>query len=355
MQTISSAVRRALICALGVSLGAHADDVTVQVQTIPVQRGSIAQPVRGYGVVAATAANLTSVSVSYVARIVQLRVQAGQKVTRGDPLFVVHADPAATLAATQAKSAATLAQGELARTQALYDQSLATTSQLAMARKALDDARQALAAQMGTGIGNGNATVKSPVDGVVIQVTAGQGEQVAAGAPVLQLAASNSRDAMRLNVTLGVEPSGATSVRAGDAVTLHALSASLADTAVTGRVVLVGAAIDTQTQLLDIGAAVPVSGTPLIPGTKVSADIATRTGVHWIVPRAAVLKDDKHAYVYQLARNNKAHRIDVTTVIENGDRYGVDGALDATLPLVVSGNYELKDGMTVHAAGGAAQ
>jgi multidrug efflux pump subunit AcrA (membrane-fusion protein) len=224
-----------------------------------------------------------------------------------------------------------------------------------MARKALDDARQALAAQMGTGIGNGNATVKSPVDGVVIQVTAGQGEQVAAGAPVLQLAASNSPDAMRSNVTLGVEPSGATSVRAGDAVTLHALSASLADTAVTGRVVLVGAAIDTQTQLLDIGAAVPVCGTPLIPGTKVSADIATRTGVHWIVPRAAVLTDDKHAYVYQLARNNKAHRIDVATVIENGDRYGVDGALDATLPLVVSGNYELKDGMTVHAAGGAAQ
>jgi len=357
MQTISFAVRRALICALGVSLGAHADDVTVQVHTIPVQRGSIAQPVRGYGVVAATAANLTSVSVSYVARIVQLRVQAGQKVTRGDPLFVVQADPAATLAATQAKSAATLAQGELARTQALYDQSLATTSQLAIARKALDDARQALAAQMGTGIGNGNgnATVKSPVDGVVIQVTAGQGEQVAAGAPVLQLAASNSRDAMRSNVTLGVEPSGATLVRAGDAVTLHALSASLADTAVTGRVVLVGAAIDTQTQLLDIGAAVPVNGTPLIPGTKVSADIATRTGVHWIVPRAAVLKDDKHAYVYQLARNNKAHRIEVATVIENGDRYGVDGALDATLPLVVSGNYELKDGMTVHVAGGAAQ
>ncbi|MGV7245061.1 transporter [Caballeronia sp. M23-90] len=68
-----------------------------------------------------------------------------------------------------------------------------------------------------------------------------------------------------------------------------------------------------------------------------------------------MLKDDKHAYVYQLARNNKAHRIDVATVIENGDRYGVDGALDATLPLVVSGNYELKDGMTVHAAGGAAQ
>ena len=44
--------------------------------------------------------------------ITQLRVQSGQRVTRGDPLFVVQADPAAALAATQARSAATLADGE---------------------------------------------------------------------------------------------------------------------------------------------------------------------------------------------------------------------------------------------------
>jgi RND family efflux transporter MFP subunit len=363
MQTLPLAVRRALICALGVPLtvsltfplNARADDVTVRVQTLRIQRGAIAQPIRGYGVVAAAAANLTSVNVSYVARIMQLRVQAGQKVTRGDPLFVVQADPAAALTAAQAKSTAALAEGELARTQALYGQSLATASQLATAKKALNDASQALAAQIGTGIGSGDTTVKSPVDGVVIQVMAGQGDQVAAGAPILQLAASNSRDTLRSNVTLGVEPSDATSIHSGDAVTLHGLSTALADTAVTGRVVLVGASIDTQTQLLDIGAAVPVNGTPLIPGTKVSADIATRTGVHWIVPRAAVLKDDKHAYVYQLMSGGKAHRINVTTVIENGDRYGVDGALDPALPLIVSGNYELKDGMAVQVAGGAAQ
>jgi RND family efflux transporter MFP subunit len=355
MQTLSFAIRRAMICALAVTLNAHAEDVTVAVQTVPMQRGPIAQPVRGYGVVAAAAANLTSVNVAYVARIVQLRVQAGQKVTRGDPLFVVQPDPAAALAATQARSAATLAQGELARTQSLYDQSLATASQLAMAKKALDDASQALAAQIRTGIGSGNTIVKSPIDGVVIQITAGQGDQVAAGAPILQLAASNSRDTLRSNVTLGVEPSDAASIHPGDAVTLHGLSTSLAETAVTGRVVLVGASIDTQTQLLDVGAAVPVNATPLIPGTKVSADIATRNGVHWIVPRAAVLKDDKHAYIYQLAKGNKAHRIDVAAVIENGDRYGVDGPLDAALPLIVSGNYELKDGMAVAVAGGEPQ
>ncbi len=103
-----------------------ADRTVVSAQTVRVQRAVIAQPVRAYGIVAASASNLTTVNLPYVARIVQMRVQAGQSVTRGTPLFVVQADPAAVLAATQAKSAVTLAQGELARTQSLYDKELAT-------------------------------------------------------------------------------------------------------------------------------------------------------------------------------------------------------------------------------------
>src|ERR1700691_6121768 len=91
---------------------ALADDTAVVVTTALVQRAPIAQPVRAYGIVAASAANLTSINLPYVARITQLRVQTGQPVRRGDPLFVVQADPDAALAATQARSAATLADGE---------------------------------------------------------------------------------------------------------------------------------------------------------------------------------------------------------------------------------------------------
>jgi hypothetical protein len=41
--------------------------------------------------------------------------------------------------------------------------------------------------------------------------------------------------------------------------------------------------------------------------------------------------------------------------IENGDRYGVDGPIDGAAGLVVSGNYELKDGMAVRVSKGAPQ
>ncbi|MFM0356004.1 efflux RND transporter periplasmic adaptor subunit [Paraburkholderia nemoris] len=354
-----------LVCAALVSIGAHAadaasastgddapDQAVVSVQTVRVQRAVIAQPVRAYGIVAASASNLTTVNLPYLARIVQMRVQAGQSVTRGTPLFVVQADPAAVLAATQAKSAVTLAQGELARTQSLYDKGLATQSQLATARKAAEDAQQALAAQNQTGVASGNKIIAAPIDGVILQVSAAQGDQVQPGAAILQLAGGNGKDA-RANVMLGVEPSDVPAIHAGDMVTLHGLSTSLAKAAADGHVVLVGASVDQQSQLVNVGANVPLGQSAFIPGTRVSADIATRSGTHWVVPRAAVLKDDKGAYVFQITPQNKARRVAVVTQIENGDRYGVDGPIDAAEGLVVSGNYELKDGMAVRADGGA--
>jgi RND family efflux transporter MFP subunit len=335
-----------------------ADQAVVSVQTVRVQRAVIAQPVRAYGIVAASASNLTTVNLPYLARIVQMRVQAGQSVTRGTPLFVVQADPAAALAATQAKSAVTLAQGELARTQSLYDKGLATQSQLATARKAAEDAQQALAAQNQTGVANGHKVIAAPIDGVVLQISAAQGDQVQPGAAILQLTSGsgsgngNGKDA-RANVMLGVEPSDVPAIHAGDTVTLHGLSTTLAKAAVDGRVVLVGASVDQQSQLVNVGANVPLGQSAFIPGTRVSADIATRSGTHWVVPRAAVLKDDQGAYVFQITPQNKARRVAVVTQIENGDRYGVDGPIDGAQGLVVSGNYELKDGMAVRDSGGA--
>ncbi|WP_287189623.1 efflux RND transporter periplasmic adaptor subunit [Paraburkholderia sp.] len=359
---LTTRARRAAVCVALVSLfgtlPAHADGgPVVSVQTVQVHRDTIAQPVRAYGIVAASASSVTTLNLPYVARITQMRVQAGQRVTRGMPLVVVEADPAAVLAATQARSALTLAQGEVARTQSLFDKGLATQSQLASAKKAAQDAQQALAEQNQMGVGPGARTVTAPLDGVVLQVSVAQGDQVQPGAAIMQLAAGDSGKDARANVTLGVEPSDAASIHAGDAVTLHGLSVALAKSALPGRVVMVGASVDPQSQLVNIGANVPLGQTAFIPGTRVSADIATNTGTHWIVPRNAVLKDDHGDYVFQITSAKTAHRVNVVKRVEDGGRYGVDGAIDGALPLVVSGNYELTDGMAVQTgskAGGKA-
>jgi RND family efflux transporter MFP subunit len=365
---LSIAVRLVAACAIAASVGAcdqgaaaaadeadKADAASVEVQTARVQRAAMAQPVRAYGSVAASASNVRTIDLPYVARITQLRVQAGQRIARGAPLVVVEADPAAVLAASQAKSALALAQGELARTQSLYDQGLATQSQLAAATKALQDAQQGLAAQDRTGVAAGAHTISSPVDGVVMQVTASQGDQVQAGAAIMQLADANAGKVAQANVALGVEPADAARIHAGDVVTLHGLSTALATSTVKGRIVMVGAAVDAQSQLVNVGANVPLEGTPFIPGTRVAADVDTQTATHWAVPRSAVLRDEHGAYVFQVTDQHKVQRVAVAVQVEADGQYGVDGALDGTRPIVVSGNYELKGGMTVRQSGGAAR
>lgn len=348
------AVVAALVCASAhvcAYAGEEGATAVTAVQTVPLTRGTISRPVHAYGVLGASASNVTTVSLPYVARVVQMRVQAGQSVARGTPLFSVQADPAAVVAAAQTKSAAQLADDELARTQSLFNESLATQSQLAAARKAALDAREALQAQAQLGVGNGRATIVAPHDGVVTQVSVAQGDQVQAGAAILQISAGPRGSDARPNVTIGVEPSDIASVHRGDRVTIDGLSSALQNTRVEGRVVMVGAAIDAQTQLVDVGANVPLVPAGFMPGTRVKADIATQSGVHWIVPRSAVLSDSRGYYVYQIGPGNKARRIDVAIAVEDGERYGVDGPLDAARQLVVAGNYELSDGAPVRVAG----
>jgi RND family efflux transporter MFP subunit len=332
---------------------AAASKTVATVQATRVQRATIAQPVRAYGIIAASASNLTTVNVPYVARIVRIGVQPGENVKRGTPLAVVQADAAAVLVARQAHSAARLAQGELLRVQSLYDKGLTTQSQLETARHAAQDAQQTLAAQEQTGVAIGKKTVLAPFDGVVLQVSAAQGDQLQPGASIMQLATRSDGDGARANAMLGVEPEDAVAIHVGDPVALHGLAGTLTSETVVGHVVIVGSSVDMQSQLVDIGVSAPLERTPYIPGTRVSADIATAAGTHWVVPRAAVLSDEDGSYVFQVTPQHTAHRVKVAVEVEAGGRYGVEGKLDASQPLVVVGNYELKEGMAVNLSGDA--
>jgi membrane fusion protein, multidrug efflux system len=338
---------------------AHADEpAAVTVVLAHATRAPIAQAVQAYGVVAAAAANADTVSLPYIARIRSLRVQPGQRVARGAPLVVVQADPSAVVALTQAQGGETLTSGELARTEALYRDGLATQSQLVSAQKALSDAQQALAAQRALGVSARAVTIAAPVAGVVAQLSVAPGDQLQAGAPILQLIATDANAGAGAghvtNVTLGVEPADAMSIHDGDHVVVRALATGLDKATASGSIVMVGASVDAQSQLVNIGASLPLVGTSLIPGTRVRADIETKRGDWWVVPRSAVLRDDHGAYIFQVAPGDKAHRVPVTIRVESDRGYGVDGALDGARPLVVTGNYELTDGMTVRAAKGAA-
>ena len=322
---------------LAASTGIAAEPPSVLVETVALKQQPMADTISGYGVVSPDTHALQTVSLPRPGRIAALLVSVGQVVGKGAPLLEFATGANATLGYRQAQQALEFAGDEAARIEQLAGQQLATQSQLAAAKKALADAEAALRAQEALGTGRPLEQVSAPFDGVVVALQASQGDRLAAGAPVLQLARAGGQ-----RVVLGVEPDNVMSVRPGMAVSVAPVFNPKHK--VAGRVAQVFGMINPQTNFVDVLVTVPGDG--LMPGTRVYAEIQLSRKAEWVVPRSAVLRDARGAYVFQV-RAGKARRVDVQTGLERDGLVVVHGGFAATEPVVSLGNYELHDGMNV--------
>ncbi|MDE2082721.1 MAG: efflux RND transporter periplasmic adaptor subunit [Burkholderiales bacterium] len=323
---------------------AAAQDPSVQIETVPLKQQALVDRVTGYGVIGPDAANLETLSLPRAGQVLRLRVRPGEPVKQGELLLEFGNSADADLAWRQAEQALRFARDEAQRVAALLAQQLATRSQLAAAQKAVADAEAAVRAQQRMGADRPRDALRAPYDAVVMAVSVAQGDRVAAGAPLLQLARNGAQ-----RVLLGLEPTDARTVRPGMPVRLRSVIDDSEE--VRGRVSRVFGMINPQTQLVDVQVDVPASG--LLAGSRVSAQVELGRTTGWVVPRSAVLRDAKGAYLFQVVQG-KARRVDVIAGLEQGGLLAVQAAPGARLepaqPVVSLGNYELKDGMAVRGA-----
>ncbi len=272
-----------------------------------------------------------------------MKVTAGQTVTRGQPLLTISADPATRSAYQQARSALTLARGELQRSEALAAQRLATQSQLAAARKSLADAQAALNAQKAIGGGSPQHIVEAPADGVVTALRVGLGDRVTASAPLLDFTPAHA-----LVAQLGVQPEEGQKLHAGMPVQLESVYGP--PQGFTGTLTMIGQSVDPQTHLLPAQVELPANaGSMLVAGAAVTAKIHAADFSAWAVSRDAVLNDEQGDYLFQV-NNGHAKRVNVKLRSPGGDTVGVLGPVDPQAPIVVMGVYELSDGDAVKAS-----
>lgn len=316
---------------------------TVAVSTVVPRRQTFHDTIEAVGSAVGDPRHATTLSLAYGGQIVAVDVAAGQRVRRGQPLLAISADPATRSAYQQARSAIGLARGDLQRTEQLAAQRLATQSQLAAARKALADAQAALQAQMAIGGGGAEHVVAAPADGVATAVRVGLGERVAANAPLLDFTPDRA-----LMVQLGVQSGDGGTLHAGMPVRLTGVYGR--STGFTGRLRMVGRALDPQTHLLPVQVELPPGvDDGLVAGMALTAQIDVGDFSAWAVPRGAVLRDDRGSYLFQV-HDGHARRVDVDLRSPDGDTVGVEGALDPRAPVVVLGVYELGDGDAVQVA-----
>ena len=316
-----------------------AEGSSVSVRTGSPQWKVMPETITAYGTVVPDTGAIETLSLSRPVRIDHLRVAPGQIVKPGEALIDLATDATASAAYRQAETALAFTRGELQRVQGMADRRLATRSQVAAAQKALEDAEAALAAGRGQGAGLGHETLKAPFHAVVAAIGVQQGDRVQAGTALMQLARAGI-----LRATLGIEPEDISRVRPGMVVDLAPVFGS--GKTVRAKVAKVFGLINPQTRLVDISIQMSSGTDGLMPGMQVRGAVQIRSLNGWVVPRSAMLRDARGAYLFHVV-DGHAKRVEVSPVIENGPQVLVAGPLDATRRIVVQGNYELKDGMAV--------
>ena len=317
---------------------ARADAPSVLVQTAPARQGTLPVTVTAYGSVVPARGALTTLSAPRPGLVQDVEVVAGQVVKKGQVLYTFATDPATRAVWLQARSALDFARQDVVRTRRMQTEGLATQAQVAAAQKAEQDARAALAAQRALGANLASQAFRAPFDGVVTTLAANPGDRLQPGAPILALARAG-----RYAVHLGVEPEDATLLRPGMAVSLKSVFGDVAP--VQARIASIQGLVDAQTRL--VNATVDLPAAPgLLPGMQVMGRITLQDDRGWLVPRQAVLKDAAGYYLFQVS-GAYARRVAVRPAVASGRQMIVSGALDPRLPVVVLGNYELKNGMAV--------
>lgn len=317
---------------------AAGDAPSVLIRTEVPAQGQMPRIVTAYGATAPAPGASTTISVQYDGQVADLLVSPGQAVHDGDNLMRVVASANALSAYDQAGTALRLAQAQLAHARQLRGQQLATTDQVGQAEKAVSDAQTAVATMRLQGVDRTSPPLRSPFDGVVSVVAVSQGDRIAANVPLITLMHSGG-----IVLNAGVEPADRALVKPGDAVQMTALSDH--GQVFSGMVDAVDARIDPKTRLVPVRIA-RTDGQMLLDNQDLRADIVAGQVAGWKLPRAAVLTDNKGAYVFQVA-GGKAVRVDVHILVDAGATMLADGPLRAERALVTDGAYQLADGSDV--------
>ncbi len=309
------------------------------VLTAPVLR-KVTDAVEAFGYIRADARSARSVAVATQGVVEAVAVVSGERVRKGQELLKVAADPAAHLAYSQAKSAAAVAQRDVVRLRRALADGLATAAAVDAAEKTLSDAQAALEAARQQGASPGSDVLRSPIDGIVTQLTAQIGDRPAAGATLVTLMPVGD-----VQIVLGVEPADAARIRTGAVVHVQAVQSPAVER--TGRVRSVASAVDPDTHLVTVVASLDaLASAPVLAGAAVRASIEATVLNAYSLPRTALVRDDKGTVVFE-AVDGHAHRVAVTVIVDQGSRVAVTGDLAVSRPVVTTGAYEVEDGVAL--------
>lgn len=323
-----------------------AEEQAISVKVSAAEQGRVARPLVVEGTVAARSE--VRILPKLGGRILSVLVEEGASVKKGQTLATIES-PEMEWQMQQQKAALLTAQANLEnaksnldRMRSLVDQGAVSQQQyegsLTQLKVAEAQAKQIKAAIRLIETQQENATVTSPITGIVIDKQADLGVMAQPGSPLFTIA-----EAGPLELQVNVPEQELSHLKVGAPVRVE--SAAFPGQVFTGKIREVSPSVDPQTRQIkakiDLG-----KGGPLKVGMFVRGTIETESRTGLVVPATAIQTDGSQAFVY-LDEEGKAKRVSVTTGVRQDAKVEVISGLNTGAPVVVEGGAFLKDGAKI--------
>ena len=188
-----------------------------------------------------------------------------------------------------------------------------------------------------------NATITSPMDGIVVSKNINVGEMATTASPLFSIADEST---LKLKGTVSQE--ALPSIAQGQSVDISV--DIYPGTVYTGTITLIAPIAVSTGEYFPIEITIPNSS-DLKPGLSASASIKTTSAGHIIVPVASLLTQDNASYVYVL-QNGAAVKREVKTGLSNTNYTEILNGVDEGEKVIVSNVSILSDGLTVNEQNG---
>lgn len=312
---------------------------TATVTAARVKQGDLTQTFTAYGSVTADPGDVRVLSVQYESRVVRVLVTSGQPIKSGTELIALEPSPDTREALLDAQNAAAAAERNLKQIQDQFNAHLATNQDLAQSQEAQRSANLKLQSMLERGVDKPQQ-LQAPTSGIVSKIDVQQGQIVAAGAPLIEIAAQS-----RLVVKLGVEPDDAQILKPDEPVSLRAVEGT-SDKEIQGHIRVIGNRVDPTTRLVDVLVALPADA-KLILDSFISAELPRATVHGLIVPRQALLLQ-QDGYSLFTIKDGRAYEHDVNVPAQSDDQAVIDSdEVKEGDEVALVGSLELEDKMHV--------
>ena len=311
----------------------------VQVKTAVATIQPFEEKIGSIGTVMVHSGHLASLSAPAPARITTVYVSVGQKVSVGTPLIAFEQTPFIA-AAQSAEAALVAAERAYDRARRLADAGIVPRKDAELAATALAQARAAalIARRMAQ-----LAVVRAPISGVVTQLNASIGASADVNQPLVEVA-----NLAFLDIVFNVAPAEAVHIAPGAAVTLSAGETATGEALGVGRIMSVGATVDSSTRSVEVRAQAPPSARALRIGETIFGQISLGVKPRAIVvPVAALVPDGDGFKVFVVNAENIAIGRKVTVGRRTDTVAEITSGLVGGERVVTEGAYGVEDSVKV--------